>query len=631
MNKMDSKNKKFMIFGIIILVIAVVSSTLAYYIWSSGEQIKISTTVGGAYVYFDGGSSIENATLRPVSDKSKGITKNISMRADATGVTANVYLDLVTLPDSLKDVSFRYAIYNGSTLAKEGNFSSTSLSSSTSSCTVNNTTHITLLSNVSVPTTKRTYTLYIWIDGANYTNPKSMMNQTFSFKLHADGTGAILNNEYELTNSEGNTYTPTYNGSGTKTIRSSAPLSKFKEVKVDNAVVDSSNYTLTEGSTIVTFKEAYLQSLSVGDHTFKIISTDGIASGKITIKKTVTAAQMITNLYNNSDKTAVTNNSITYNYATSVNLMNDRKGSMSTGIDSGNIRYYGASPNNYIYFNCSDYSNQSSSTCEIWRIIGVFNGKIKLIRNESIGNMAYDNDEEDTYLKSISSYSDSNKVVKKLSNNEKNKRKSVKFIVSGGPGKTDAQGKNNYSTSSLQKILNNYYYNSKNYSGNSSYTFTNIGIKNDVTRNIISSNNYYLGGIQYEVNYNVNKIYQEERSTEVYDGNATTWTGKLAIPYPSDYGYAVDLNKCSKSLNLYNDAVCISNNWMSSISTSEIWLLNPRTDTSNQSSAILSNQIFLETNVNDKNVIFPTLYLNSELDIKSGSGTSSSPYQLSVN
>lgn len=630
MNKIDSKNKKFMIFGIIILVIAVVSSTLAYYIWSSGEQIKISTTVGGAYVYFDGGSSIENATLRPVADKSKGITKNISMRADATGVTANVYLDLVTLPDSLKDVSFRYAIYNGSTLAKEGNFSSTSLSSSTSSCTVNNTTHITLLSNVSVPTTKRTYTLYIWIDGANYTNPKSMMNQTFSFKLHADGTGAILNNEYELTNSDGNTYTPTYNGSGTKTIRSSAPLSKFKEVKVDNAVVDSSNYTLTEGSTIVTFKEAYLQSLSVGDHTFKIISTDGIASGKITIKKTVTAAQMITNLYNNSDKTAVTNNSITYDYATSVNLMNDRKGSMSTNIDAGNIRYYGANPNNYIYFNCSDYSNQSSSTCEIWRIIGVFDGKIKLIRNESIGDMTYDNDEEDTYLKSISSYSDSNKVVKKLSNNEKNKRKSVKFIVSGGPGKIDAQGENDYSTSSLQKILNNYYYNSKNYSGNSSYTFTNIGIKNDVTRNIISSNNYYLGGIQYEVNYNVNKIYQEERSTEVYDGNATTWTGKLAIPYPSDYGYAVDLNKCSKSLNLYNDAVCISNNWMSSISTSEIWLLNPRTDTSNQSSSIVSNKISFSP-VDDKKAIFPTLYLDSKLTIKSGSGTSSSPYQLSVN
>ena len=630
MNKMDSKNKKFMIFGIIILVIAVVSSTLAYYIWSSGEQIKISTTVGGAYVYFDGGSSIENATLRPVSDKSKGITKNISMRADATGVTANVYLDLVTLPNSLKDVSFRYAIYNGSTLAKEGNFSSTSLSSSTSTCTANSTTHITLLSNVSVPTTKRTYTLYIWIDGANYTNPKSMMNQTFSFKLHADGTGAILNNEYELTNSDGNTYTPTYNGSGTKTIRSSAPLSKFKEVKVDDVTVDSSNYTLTEGSTIVTFKEAYLQSLSVGDHTFKIISTDGIASGKITIKKTVTAAQMITNLYNNSDKTAVTNNSITYNYATSVNLMNDRKGSMSTNIDSGNIRYYGANPNNYIYFNCSDYNNQSSSTCELWRIIGVFDGKVKLMRNDSIGTMEYDNDKEDTYLVGLSNNDNIQKTndLLYIIDTESKRMTSIKNV----PGKvdTDDSGTNDYSVSSLQKILNNYYYNSKNYSGNSSYTFTNIGIKNDVTRNIISSNNYYLGGIQYGLNYYANEIYQSERSSEVYDGNATTWTGKIAIPYPSDYGYAVDLNKCSESLVLYNDTACISNSWISSMFTSDTWLLNPRADTSNQSSSISSNKVLPTVGVDSKYAVFPTLYLNSELSIKSGTGSSSDPYQLNV-
>ena len=78
-----------------------------------------------------------------------------------------------------------------------------------------------------------------------------------------------------MENSDGNTYTPTYNGSGTKTIRSSAPLSKFKEVKVDNAVVDSSNYTLTEGSTIITFKESYLKTLSEGEHALKIISTDG--------------------------------------------------------------------------------------------------------------------------------------------------------------------------------------------------------------------------------------------------------------------------------------------------------------------------------------------------------------------
>ena len=87
-----------------------------------------------------------------------------------------------------------------------------------------------------------------------------------------------------------------------------------------------------------------------------------------------TAAEYITKLYTTASKTTVTNNSITYNTAPSVSLMNDRLGGTTTDLDGGNIRYYGASPNNYIYFNCSDYSNQTSSTCETWRIIGVFDG-----------------------------------------------------------------------------------------------------------------------------------------------------------------------------------------------------------------------------------------------------------------
>ncbi|HCY43887.1 MAG TPA: hypothetical protein DHU33_00440, partial [Firmicutes bacterium] len=63
-----------------------------------------------------------------------------------------------------------------------------------------------------------------------------------------------------------------------------------------------------------------------------------------------------------------------------------------------NIRYIGANPNNYVYFNCSDYSNQSDSTCEKWRIIGVFKNMtkedgskedlVKIIRDDSLGNIA---------------------------------------------------------------------------------------------------------------------------------------------------------------------------------------------------------------------------------------------------
>ena len=93
-------------------------------------------------------------------------------------------------------------------------------------------------------------------------------------------------------------------------------------------------------------------------------------------------SEKIINLYNASTKNPVTNDSITYQYDTKNSLMKDV---------GGNIRYYGASPNNYIYFNCSDYSNQTSSTCELWRIIGVFDGKAKLIRNEILGEYSYDN------------------------------------------------------------------------------------------------------------------------------------------------------------------------------------------------------------------------------------------------
>ena len=65
-----------------------------------------------------------------------------------------------------------------------------------------------------------------------------------------------------------------------------------------------------------------------------------------------------------------------------------------TAGTEGNIRYFGPSDSvdNYIYFNCSDYSKQSDSTCEKWRIIGIVDGKVKIIRDESIGSLAWDQD-----------------------------------------------------------------------------------------------------------------------------------------------------------------------------------------------------------------------------------------------
>ena len=339
---------------------------------------------------------------------------------------------------------------------------------------------------------------------------------------------------------------------------------------------------------------------------------------------------LITNLYSSASKTTTTVNSITYNLASSVGLMNDRFGSMSTGIDAGNIRYYGAGPNNYIYFNCSDYNNQTSSTCETWRIIGVFDGKVKIMRNEIIGNIAYADEEEDTYLQSIASDSSKKSLVMPLSYDNDDERTIMQLIVDEpvfGFG-------NDYSKSSLQKILNNYYYNGLKYTGASTYDFTSTGLKNDTTRNIIDNITYNLGGHNDSSIYS-NQIYGYERGTTVPSGNATTWTGKIALAYLSDYGYAVDLSLCQKTLRElydYYDATCTENNWMKSIlaTSNRGWLLTPYSGNARSAWYVYSSGSVYYNGTTAVYGVAPVLSLSSGLGIGSGTGTSSDPYQLNV-
>ena len=49
----------------------------------------------------------------------------------------------------------------------------------------------------------------------------------------------------------------------------------FKGILVDGTEVAESNYTAVNGSVIVTLKSAYLNTLSVGDHTLTIRFSDG--------------------------------------------------------------------------------------------------------------------------------------------------------------------------------------------------------------------------------------------------------------------------------------------------------------------------------------------------------------------
>lgn len=323
----------------------------------------------------------------------------------------------------------------------------------------------------------------------------------------------------------------------------------------------------------------------------------------------VTSAAYITSLYTDASKTEVTNNSITYNTAPSVSLMNDRLGGTTTSLDEGNIRYYGASPDNYVYFNCEKYP---STNCELWRIIGVFDGKVKIVRNESIGSYSWDNKDTST-------------------------------------GAEDVRGKNDWTTARLMKLLNSsdyytidsndnnlgqsLYWNStsgKCYSGASNATvdcdFSSTGIKNDITRNMISAVTWNLGTARNFSIYS-NEMYGYERGTTVYSNRPTTWTGKIGLIYPSDYSYASDLSKCTVQLNKYNDSTCINNDWLFPNEAS--YLITPLS-----TAPFIVDLISAGGNINAYYAlisasIYPSLYLDQNVNIAGGLGTSSNPYKLS--
>ena len=90
---------------------------------------------------------------------------------------------------------------------------------------------------------------------------------------------------YDILDGAGSSWTQ--NTDGSLAIRGSGEISKFREVKVDGVTVDPVNYTVTEGSTIITFKPEYLKSLSAGNHSFELVWTDGTAATNFTVAENV--------------------------------------------------------------------------------------------------------------------------------------------------------------------------------------------------------------------------------------------------------------------------------------------------------------------------------------------------------
>ena len=80
---------------------------------------------------------------------------------------------------------------------------------------------------------------------------------------------------YEVTEGANQKYTITKNNEAKFKINADFRLFDDGKVYVDNELVDPINYTAESGSTIITLKKEFVDTLSLGEHTLKVLFNDG--------------------------------------------------------------------------------------------------------------------------------------------------------------------------------------------------------------------------------------------------------------------------------------------------------------------------------------------------------------------
>ncbi len=288
-----------------------------------------------------------------------------------------------------------------------------------------------------------------------------------------------------------------------------------------------------------------------------------------------------------------------------------------------NLRYVGATPDNYVYFNCEDGVEASSEVCETWRIIGVMN---------NITEVSEDGQNKETNGTHI-------KIIR-------DKFDTLLSWDSSASGVNRGGGVNEWSEADIEKVLNDEYLNrssgtNKCYKNENNVTVTcpdwaNIGIR-DEARNMIANIKWNTGtmAVAYDASLIAAKyMYEAERSShhgkEVCwkgGGNdcndsvsrTTSWIGKIGLMYPSDYGYAVggDLRTTClrKTMNSYNSG-CINYDWLRGASNAQ-WTITPSAGSTYAHWAFVveSDGRVSSVHAGYGYAIRPTLYLKSGVKI----------------
>ena len=361
--------------------------------------------------------------------------------------------------------------------------------------------------------------------------------------------------------------------------------------------------------------------------------SDGIAKVSITGKGKFDGLKITNGTKENAEVKEITKP--TYGMKATEYITNlleyDGEGLKIDNTSDANIRYYGSNPNNYVRFNN-----------ELWRIIGVFENNVKLVRSESLGNLSWDSSE--------SSVNDG-------------------WGVNQWGESTHEDG-SYYEGADLQVYLNKMYYGGDTtitcYGGiNNKTTTCPTNTLDNTAKSLIDNHTWNTGAPNdsklYDSTpglYDTVPFYKAERGKEtgkICNGRdycndtvtrKTEWTGYIGLPYVTDWAYASGENICETNMNegyfvgasspdeAFANAVCKNNNWMNYGSTynDTTWFMSPRAyhDSASHVWFVYGAGAAEYDIAASSSAVVPSIYLKSNVLIESGTGTNTDPYTLKL-
>ena len=284
----------------------------------------------------------------------------------------------------------------------------------------------------------------------------------------------------------------------------------------------------------------------------------------------------------------------------------EHNGLIVDDTEDQNIRYAGATADvkNKVYFNCAEtdgtnaYGSENynyESSCEIWRIIGVFDTK------------STDSETEDAVPR-IKIVRDAVLDIKMLWDTTAD---GVDNINQWGETTLSSDDTTPYNGASLKQYLNGDYYNSLT----------------SIAKGQIGNALWYTAAVADDT---ASGVYEDERSDATGSGTTvnytTKWVGLIGLIYTSDFGYAG--TNCGDKTILYYDESCgLTSNWLT-LSSGYYWTISPNATGSGSAWNVKSGGYAYDIyGVSPPSGVRPAAYLSSNVQIIGGDGDTV-PYKL---